>query len=122
MSSFNINQDLEVLAPKKEKVLPIRLDEWRCLKNKINRIVVKYDFYYKIGGGFIGSGLSVALAVITGQVAPEKLSIAILLAIFATIIGGLSLYYSKTTKEVVSEKIGTIITDMDTIEKRYDTN
>ena len=127
-SSIQMTQGYDVLSPKTGKAYPILCEEWDYLKNNIGTITERLNIYYTIGSVLLGACLSTLIAIVTGTfpspnpgIVSSKLIIAWAVVVITLIVGIICLCFGREKRKLVQKKASDILSQMELIEKRYQT-
>jgi len=127
-SSIQMSQGYDVLPPKTGKAYPILCEEWEYLKDNVGTITEKPNIYHSIGFVLLGACLSTVIAIFTGTfpnpnptVISSKLIIAWAIAVVTFIVGVICLYFGNEKRKLTEKKASDILSQMELIERRYQT-
>ncbi len=127
-SSFQMSQGYNVLPPRTGKAYPILCEEWDYLKKNIGSISDKPNIYYIMGSILLGACISTLIAILTGnfpnpdpKILSSKFIVAWAVVTVTFIVGLISLYFAREQRKVTEMKASDVLSQMELIEKRYET-
>lgn len=127
-SSIQMSQGYDVLPPKTGKAYPILCEEWDFLKSNVSTITERINIYYSLGFILLGACLSTLIAIFTGtfpspnpDIISSKLIIAWAIVAVTLLVGAICLYFGLEKRKLVEKKASDILSQMELIEKRYQT-
>jgi Na+/melibiose symporter-like transporter len=122
--SIQMSQGLEVLRPKSGKAYPIPCDEWRLLKNKIEKLTSEPWLFHSIGFVLFGAALSTFVTILLGtfQLPAQQRALDLAWAFVAvTLICGVAcLFFANKERTVHRERANDVVAQMELIETRYE--
>lgn len=122
-SKYSISQDLEILPPKKGKVYPIPVSDWKLIKTKISEITFKINWLTNIGSILIGASLSFLGTNLTADFKTDKMQLVCWTLFASCFICGLAfIIFGELRRHDNSVKPEQVIRDMTAIESRYESD
>ena len=121
--SFELSQGLNVLRPRSGNAYPIPCNEWKLLKEKIEKLKSEPWLFHTIGSILIGSSISTLIAIIVGSYSKPEQEKAFITAIAVVLVSGISgilcLFFANEMRKNHKENAKNIISQMDLIEARF---
>ncbi len=124
--NFSVNQNLEIILPKKEKAYPISKDKWMAIKEKIRRIGNPTNLYQSFAFLFFGISGSAFISLFVANFPNNKdgpvsaIFVGFIIFTIATLgFGFLLLHFSKRDQKNRNVTVDDIIEEMEFIERQF---
>jgi hypothetical protein len=124
-SNLRLTQGFEVLRPKADKAFPIPCAEWDVLREQIAKLSMEPWVFHTVGSMLVGAALATIISIWTGAVTnsastPNALVVGWAIAAVTGGCGIASLYFAQKERSVHRSRAGSVVTQMQLIEQRFE--
>ncbi len=124
--SFTMSQDLEVMAPVKEKGYGIPVREWADVRQQLSDLDSGWPWFNTVGSVFLGASVTCAITALTANVlatlppsTQESIHIQWIIAIASAVVGAAFLLMEWQHRKIRSTAVESVIHQMELIEQRF---
>lgn len=123
---FEMPYKYEVLKPQLRKALPITLQDWQQLRDRLTKVPKPPQFVLRLGNGLVGASASGLLSAIVfsiqaadGKAAGWLVVLSWSYTILLATVAGLSLWFGSKVQELSHAAIEAIVSEMLGFEERF---